>query len=490
MAIVVGDRDEAENTAGGLAKTGTAGTGPLAGGGTATATPGQPKAYTKSNFTSGRMILDKNQNSAQPDLAKGLEQRAQGAQQNVQTQAQTYNQGLADRQKQYTLGGDDFSGVATGRYGEARNADQQRQAFLSRAVSADGNEFSRVQSLLQGPADEAAKFETSTGLNQQDINALNSSAGVASQIRNQMAGQGRTDYTRGQANLDAQLFGRSAEGRQAQVARAQSATDAANKFAFDQMSAADQARTQTEDRIRQEREGIRGDVTNIQQGIARMAQQRADDLNKKYTSKEYRTKAVEKAQKQGEKEISRVAKAEAGGDKNLERMIKEDLMAQLKGGKFTSFKAKTLKGPAYDDAQAAQFNRISGLLGTGDNAQATDLSGYGGEAGINTSQITRNIKRAKELAQQGLLVPPKQEQDKLFGGTVRGNIREADRLNSDMASRGTFGADQPVRDQIVDPVKTRVGLKRKDNTGKTKVGGEWQSKYNPTPANAAKKFKF
>src|SRR5271166_901473 len=41
--------------------------------------------YTQSNYTSGKMILDKNQNSAQPDLTGNFQQKANTALSNLGT---------------------------------------------------------------------------------------------------------------------------------------------------------------------------------------------------------------------------------------------------------------------------------------------------------------------------------------------------------------------------------------------------------------------
>lgn len=310
---------------------------------------GAPQKYTQSNYTSGRMILDKNKNVAQPNLIGGFQEQAKERSKAIGEEADKYGQGLATERQKYQIGA----------------------PYIDKAIGGDTSQFSRIQQALRGPGD-LATLNTQANLDIRDINKLNTQAGVSGELQQQAQKRGNFGYGQGQAALDAVLFGRG--GRANQVNQALTEKANIEKQAADVNAAAEQQRLAA-------RQGIDTDLSNLRNTLGSKlagvnaaalsdrrrlgAEQRSDKALKKITS-ERRDEAIQLAKEQ--------AQQIAGKDTAYAEFLKKKFTDAIMGADNLLDVKQDIQGNYYNKDQAGQFNRINELLGKSDRADARDFT--------------------------------------------------------------------------------------------------------------------
>jgi len=349
MATVRDWREEDDDQAG-TAPVAMGGTAPVvSSGGTPAQGVAQSPAFTKSNFVSGKTLLQKNQGAASPNVTGDL---AAKSTQNLQD----INKGLTDyRQKYGDLAGQ-FSVNDKIQNKYIQKGDAESAGNLRKLYDYD------TAAVGQKAADDRAAI-AGNRINIQDINALNTGAGVQSALNQQQQQRGNYGYTQGQAALDSVLFGRSGAAKQ-QVG------DLLN-----QRSQIDSAATGAQDQARQTAERSIADVNSLRDQVTRNLQNAAGGLTR---SADLRAKEMNQNLKASD------AAARATYQKSLDNLIAESLQGlsqpereramndinrakvsdgALDIGRFIN--TDKVSGPQYSNQQAEQYNRIMALLGGG-----------------------------------------------------------------------------------------------------------------------------
>jgi hypothetical protein len=359
---------------------GSAGTAAGTGASPAPASAGSPNRYTQSNFTSGRMILNKNQDAALPDLGKGFNQKADERAKAIGDASTAYGQkaqGAADAYK--------FDDTE-----------------INKAVGGDTGAFSKIGEALRGPK-AIDKFQAKPNLDIQDINKLNTAAGVSGELQKNAQERGDFNYGRGQSALDAQIFGRSDLGRKAQVGANLAKRQEVGQLA-DQTTAANENLRQAMERQMADNYGsLRQNVVSRQNAINSAAEAQAGSAaaglaaNQASRDDALYQDALKKIRERAQKEAGTAenyGEFNEGGKENPQEAMLYSIMKQAldkNRGKFAIAKSPTDKR-MYNEEQAAQFNRINSLLG-GDQplVSAIDPNSYKVE---DSKQIDRLIENA------------------------------------------------------------------------------------------------
>lgn len=340
MATFRRDRDEDESE---RLSAGDAQAAPLTGQGSFSAgapAGGGAKDFTKSNFVSGKRILEKNRNVAQPDLTEGFRQDAAGQRKAMETGFQGFQKDLTARDRAYDLDARDFE----------------------RGLAGDERSFQRIQNLLAGPQGAAKTFNGQSNLNIQDVNALRTGAGVQSALQDKMQRSGNYGYTQGQSALDSLLFGRSQSGRDQVLSAANEKGAIDNEFAKKREDSAKAAKA-VDQKIAERQKNTRGSLLENQAALSKAAQEKAD-FQKLVLENNGWERGIEA--RRFIPEASRIGDEIAASI--TDPALREEFLKKFNadGGGYVDFvKMGDVSGPMYSADEAARFNRIMGLLGQG-----------------------------------------------------------------------------------------------------------------------------
>lgn len=339
MATVKSKLDEEEGQP--LQLGGQAESAPLSGGGQAQGGAAAPN-FTKSNFVSGKTILEKNKQAPVVDLTGGVREQAQAQRDTLMKNSAAYDEGL---KKQVSSSQLDRNAIEAGAKGDA-------------------GQFNRINQLLSSGPNFQNFDAGARGIGVQEVMGLNTAAGVESAMKQKAQKEGRASYTQGQAALDAALFGKSSQGRQ-QVANAvqeKAALDAEIKRRQD--NAAAQKAQAEEDYMRNQRntrgqlEGLMGEIDKRAKDRVALENSFVDSSNKVGSS------ANDKATREKAAQIERDIRAGLSKD---ERDIfnRQNFMLDL----LPKYAAAQKVGAEYGEGDVNQFNRIAELLGSSDRRE-------------------------------------------------------------------------------------------------------------------------
>lgn len=427
-----------------------AGTAPVAQGGTApivssggSPAPGvaQAPGFTKSNFVSGKTLLKKNQGAASPNVTGDLQAKST---QNLQD----INKGLEDYRKKYNNLSDQFSVNDRIQNQYIQKGDKESGSNLQKLYSYD------TDAVGQQAADDRSNI-AGNRINIQDINALNTGAGVQSALTSQQQQRGNYGYSQGQAALDSVLFGRSGAAKQqvgnllnqrAQIdTAAQQAQDQAKQTADQSLAGVNALRNQ----VSQSLQGAAG-------GITRGANQRTAAMNQDLRASDAQAridyqKNFDNLINEALSGLSPAEKARAVNDINRAKVSD----GELDIGRF--IETQKVAGPQYSNQQADQYNRIMALLG-GQQVQA----GEGPQSSLNQDavraaldQILGGSKGQVARDQQAKLAQEQKSQSEV---AAKGGAK-AKKQGSDPVEN-VRSASKPVN-TAVSGVTNTLGKKRK-----------------------------
>jgi hypothetical protein len=317
------------------------------GGGMAQAGAPAQNNFTKSNFVSGKTILEKNKQAPVVDLTADIQKKTQAQRDVLGKKQSEYDQGL----------------------GQQVSSTKLDRGAIEAGARGDTTQFNRINQLLSG-APQVQDFDAGTrGINIQDATALNTSAGVEAAMKQRAQQEGRAGYTQGQASLDAALFGRSAEGR-GQVQRA-----AAEKAKLDSeiataRDAAAAKKSQAMSQIGANQQDARTQLQDFLSGIDTRAKERvavynSDPNRRNQTNRRAEGDGINKdIRSQAQQIEDRIAESIGQKDRT---MFDRQNFAQDLLGKYIKTQDYN---PLYEAEDAQQFNRIAELLGSSDRREA------------------------------------------------------------------------------------------------------------------------
>lgn len=304
--------------------------------------------------------------------------------QNLQSQADNYVQGTVNSVK---------SAVPT-------------QATLDSAINGDQNANTAVASRLNSAMAPVSGFELSpnTSTNVQDLQSLNSQAGLAGLMSRNAA----SDYTTGMANLDAQLMGQNKDFIASRQGLNQ-AQDQINATAADTGAVTSRAQQAALAAYDQGTGFLRDYLGQRETGLQSAAQQAMQGYNTGLNQ----TLAGKDSYVQGE-ERAALADALKANPKLAAYLPKASVAADPF---YHAASAAADPRAFYSADQARQFNTIEGLLG-GHNtvqaggpqgpAQTFDRAGYENalEAAANKNMTASEKTAAKKLTKKTTTTPP------------------------------------------------------------------------------------
>ncbi len=308
--------------------------------------PSNPK-YTQSNYTSGRMILDKNKNSKQQNLLGDLNSNIDTKAQDVNNQFSNYQKNISETANPYTMGAEDIASAAKG----------------------DETKFTKIRDVLNSQPAQLGGFQATNGVDISDVNKLNTQAGVSNEFQKAAQKRGDFNYGQGQAALDATLFGKSSTGRNAQVGEALSKRAELDKQVADANSKAAAERAAAQAQIDSGFTNIKNNVTSSQQALKDAAARQGAELAEKYTGKDVareQSKALfDRAALEAKQQAQQIAPKDQAYQDYLYTNMLSTLRSQMDDGNgFVDLSYDN--NPFYNEDQANQFNRLNALLGVGD----------------------------------------------------------------------------------------------------------------------------
>ena len=359
------------------------------GSGQASASPGTD--FTKSNFVSAKKLINANRGSQQADLTQPLRQQIDTAGQNLQ-------KGFADYQA-----------------GETSAQQQAREyAAASGNVNKDEESFGKIKTLLSGGIKGGQYQQGADGFDAAAVNAIGTQAGAKDALTQQARKAGVANYGQGKAALDAAVFNSDPNARkkiqdlqEAQVGYGQQKADIQNQ--------ATGLANQTAQSIAEAQAQAKGQLSTQAQAIQDAATARAQDLGKLTSEQKIEILRNDPSLKKVLDQLT----AQYGGNKvsNTIKQRSPGQYALTQRGEFESaidkvinslgdryVKQGTVDGPAYNEEEVGQFNKIQELLGGTPNAAvaqapkaSVDVAGLSkklDEAGSNVVK-TREAKEAR-----------------------------------------------------------------------------------------------
>lgn len=343
----LGDDEEQRRLNGGEAQpAANLGGGPSGGG--VSGSGAQPD-YTRSNFVSGKTILAKNKGAAAPNLTGDLQARGQ---QNIADIGQGISKYIGDVNSEANK----FS------YGNN---------YVSKAAKGDADSANAIKQITGYDANtnirEASQGKDLVGnrIDIQDINALNSGAGVQSALQRQQQSTGNFGYNQGQAALDSAIYGRSPGARQ-QIGDLLSQREQINQQSQAAADQAKQARQSAIGNVNNLKTRVTGDLQNYSGSLEKAANARTQALNKSIYGGDAdaaaRAKYSTVLKRMIDDQLAKVSDSRARGfaQDAIDKQNRSDGLLDV--GSF--LEAQKLAGPQYSTQDALQQNRILELLGS------------------------------------------------------------------------------------------------------------------------------
>jgi hypothetical protein len=341
--------------------------------------------FTKSNFVSGKTILEKNKQAPVVDLTADIQKKTQAQRDVLGKKQNEYDQGL----------------------GQQVSSTKLDRGAIEAGARGDSTQFNRINQLLSG-APQVQDFDAGTrGINIQDATALNTSAGVEAAMKQRAQQEGRAGYTQGQASLDAALFGRSVEGR-GQVQRAAQEKAKLDSEIAAARDAAAAKKTQAVSQIGANQQDARSQLQDFLSGIDTRAKDRVAVLNSAPNRANQERDAASKAANADLKRKAQEIEANyaAGMNKSDRKLFDR----QNFGYDLLDDYIKTNDATAlYEQDDVSQFNRIAELLGSSDrrevgggrSAATFDEKGYENAINKQFSNVKKGVaKNQAELQNQ------------------------------------------------------------------------------------------
>lgn len=430
--------------------------------------------YTQSNFTSGRMLLNKAQKTNQPDLTGGFIEKANQRSTDIGKAQADYQKNLEEQKGGYQFGDED----------------------INKAVSGDEGQFKRIKSALSGKPD-LGNFNQDVGLDIQDVNALNSNSGVIDAFRQRAQKQGNYGYTSGQAGLDAALFGRSAAGAQQSQAALAKRNEVAQQAQAANAAAAQQKQA-AQDEISKNVAGARTGLGNrLDQLQINAANAKFEDMKKNGAGRA--NEASQALYQKATQDAIQRAYGESGGDagdpetrKMLEKIYTDEVdqhkndLADLGYNDDSQY--------LYDANSAGQFNRLNDLLGYGVNRDATD-TGVTGSLGQNFEGLMSKAQGLGQNAISGRDAAIKKAQEDAAQRERNRNQRQETRNETQMAIPKTALqrlADYGEERNLDKSVSGRLGKAGAEAhvAAAERAGSSISEKSKATVKSVKKKIKF
>jgi len=418
---------------------------------------GSAPKYTQSSFTSGKKLLQKNAQGGSPDLTSGIRDSIAQNQKGLGESRDAYQKSLADLSGQYNFGADD----------------------VLKSAKTGGADFDKIKGLLGGPGDVAA-FDYKPNVDIQDINRLQSEAGTIGALREKAQKGGDYSYGRGQASLDAYLFGKSPGGRTSQVQDALAQRKALQGQTAEAIANQGAARDQTlagiQSKIGDTQGALKSRLDNVYQeaqgelsGARKKAFEDSQGERKRSLLDQAKKKAAEMAMQYSKENPDSMAAYDSlrkygYTDKDITEELQGRFYEQLReqalgqSGKLSGSSAGYLDGNQYfSPEKAAEFNRINELLGNKDRREASEF-------GFNTDLSDQRVNRAMGEATDRLKDAgdfakgrgEKKEADRQAKGK---DVRDKNKISVDR--RGVIKKGKDKESDIVKKIKDKAKKKSK-----------------------------
>lgn len=347
---------------------------PLSGGSAPSGGASNPNtAFTQTNTATGKKILEKNADQGgQYDVTAPYQQKATQALGDI-------SNAQAEHQK----------GIDTTLSSRKVSNDQ-----INSAINGDSGSFQTVSNAIKNPA-QFNQYKQTNAPDIQDVNALNTSVGLQSELAKQQNQAGNYNYNRGQSALDAALMGQSKEAQQ-------KITDIQKKYG-DVYAQRDQA---AKEEAGKEEAARQQDVANQNQlkqylqqqesGITDKGKQRAEELNRQ-------NDLGLKGQYENyvQNYLNNLNVGDPTETTRTRDLLKNSVLGIGGGGvnpgadwQFNPenfFDSQTTLGDQYDPSQLGQYNNIASLLGQAPMPVSNAVRGRA----LNTGKLNSALEEAK-----------------------------------------------------------------------------------------------
>lgn len=349
---------------------------------------------------------------ATPKITEQLGTNVANAQTSLQDEANKYTQGYKDK--------DYREGVNNDVLGKAVQGDEQ----------AYNQAFNRATKQNYGQVDE---FKPATDTTFQDISDLQSRGGIQNVFRRQEGPQ----YSNADASYDSMLLTRNPEFRQIQQQLSQKQQALQAQDAQYRSTLPGQAQTLADTGFQNATTGIQSDLGNYQQGIENPLRQKMAEENARRQAMDYQAAARDFENQQ----MADIAKTYSGGPNTIEQRAAKQL-GFIDPNQYMSVDKDTDWREFASGSDAAQYNRIMGLLGKTDTlnqgagpGQAVSFNQQGLRDALwqNAMQKEHAIEDPLQAQKSAILAQKQKEAEEVtnlirqyggytpFGGTTIGN---------------------------------------------------------------------
>ena len=373
-------------------------------------------------------LMRKNKVKEAPKFATQAQGDLQNAQKNLQTEADSYVAGAKTKGASYAV--DDAS--------------------LEKAIGGDKDAQGKVGRVMSGTADQYETFAPKTDYQVEDINAMQSDAGLDSLLRREAG----AEYSSGEAAFDRSLLKRSAEFNQLRsLLRGQ------------QEGLVKQADEWTGTKSKEAQDAVNSGYEAARSGATTALGSKGELLRKLQEEEAAKENAARKAlreskdptyaQGESQKAIEKLVadlKASGGDPAGLLKYINPSL---ADSSKFASVGGDVSWEQAIDDAEANRFNSIMSLLGKTDAWQAG--GGFGNQRGFDAKGYADSVYGAADAANKAADAKAQAAIDRIKSEAAKAKANEIAYRNNMKGSKTLGASDASSVEKIRNQLKAEYG---------------------------------